>query len=300
MTLKPTRLRPGDPIAVIAPAGPVSAAELEPGLNLLKSRGFEILTGAHLHEKRGYLAGEDEARLEDLHRVFDDRRVKAVICARGGYGTLRLLPRLDFEMIRRNPKIFVGYSDITALLSALHEKTGLITFHGPMVREFSSNRGDNLGALLDLLSSERPPDFDLPAGNVLRQGRGRGRLLGGNLSVLTHLVGTPFMPDLNGAVLFLEERGEALYRIDRMVTHLQVSGHMKGLSGLVLGYFVDCGDTAAICDLFLERLSGLAFPVVAAFPAGHGEVNRPLPIGLFSVLDTDRLSLTWEEAPVTA
>ncbi|MEJ2723434.1 MAG: LD-carboxypeptidase [Deltaproteobacteria bacterium] len=224
MSVKPSPLKPGERVGVIAPAGPVKESELQTGISVLESLGFEVKLSPHLYEEKDYLAGEDAARLCDLHMMFEDEGIRAVLCARGGYGTMRLLDRIDFGLIGANPKIFVGYSDITALLLALYEKTGLVTFHGPVLRDLSKNHPGNVESFLNLVTSGPVKPVDLGGGKVIRPGRGEGILLGGNLSLICHMVGTPFMPSCEGALLFIEEKGEPPYLLDRMITHLKLSG----------------------------------------------------------------------------
>lgn len=298
MILKPPRLKRGDTISVIAPAGPVDPSEILPGMDRLQAMGFKVLPASHLYERKEYLAGDDAARLQDFHSAFKNREVNAVFCARGGYGTLRLLPGIRFAAIRRNPKILVGYSDVTSLLLSVYKKTGLVTFHGPTVREYSRNQGNNLEALIRLLSSDQRCSFDLNGALVLRQGRAEGRLIGGNLSLICHLAGTRHMPDPRGAILFLEDRGEPPYRIDRMLTHLKLCGFLKNLSGIIAGQFEDCGENFRVDELLLDAVAGLDIPVVSGFPIGHGEQNLTLPMGLPAVLDTKHMTLALTESPV--
>jgi muramoyltetrapeptide carboxypeptidase len=297
--IKPPRLEPGDTVSVIAPAGPVDPAEVLPGIDRLQSLGFKVLTAKHLYERKEYLAGDDKARLEDLHSAFRNRDVKAIFCARGGYGAMRLLPKIRFQAIRANPKILVGYSDITSLLFSIYRKTGLVTFHGPTVREFSRNHGGNLEALVHLLSTDRPCSFSLEESAVLREGKAEGRLVGGNLTLMCHLVGTRHMPDLRGAILFLEDRGEPPYRIDRMLTHLRLCGFFKNVAAIIAGQFEDCGEKARIEELLLDSAAGLGIAVVNGFPIGHGDRNMTLPVGLPAVLDTASRTLRLTEAPVS-
>ncbi|MFH1122630.1 MAG: LD-carboxypeptidase [Pseudomonadota bacterium] len=298
MTISPPRLNRGDRIGVIAPAGPVNQPEILPGITLLESLGFEVHGSPHLYERQGYLAGDDPSRLNDLHAMVRDERVKAILCARGGFGTLRILDKINFDLIRENPKIIVGYSDITALLLAIHKETGLITFHGPVLRDLGKNENRNLEAFLRLVSSEAPTTLDLQGGRVIRGGEATGVLLGGNLSLICHLLGTRFMPSLEGALLFIEEKGEPLYRLDRMLTHLRLSGQLKGCAGLIAGSFEECGDLPSIDLLLKDSLSDLDIPMIAGLQAGHGEANFPLPIGVRATLDTERMTLTMMEACV--
>lgn len=298
MILKPASLKPGNTVAVIAPAGPVDPAEIRPGMDLLTAAGFEVITGDHLYDQKDYLAGYDEDRLKDLHAVLRNKRVKAIFCARGGYGIHRLLGRIDFSLFKKHPKILAGYSDITALHLAVHRKTGLVTFHGPMVKDLFKNGHRNLQLLLDIVSRGRVPSVGLHEAKVLKPGRAEGWLVGGNLTLMIHLLGTRFMPDLKGAILFLEDKGEALYRIDRMLTHLRLSGRLKNIAALVAGQFDECGESARIDELLLEAVSGIDIPVVSRLPFGHGEVNMTLPVGLPAVLDTGKLALTLTEPAV--
>lgn len=289
---KPDRLHRGDRIGIVAPGGPVTREELEPGIRLLESRGYRISSGPHLYAQTGYLAGDDDNRLQDLHMMFRDPEVKAILCARGGYGTLRLLDRLDYGMIGDNPKIIAGYSDITALLLALYQISGLVTFHGPLVKDLTKNENRNITALLELVSSGGIVEWDLRESTCLRPGRAVGPLLGGNLTLISHLVGTPYMPSLRGAILFIEDRGEPLYRIDRMLTHLHLGGILKGLAGLVAGRFEERGDTMDIGRLLTEMTADTGIPVVAGLPFGHGHHNLPLPVGLGGRIDTETMTLS--------
>ena len=295
--IKPARLKKGDQIGVIAPAGPVKPSELAPGIQLLQSMGFEVLLGRHLYEHMDYLAGTDESRLQDLHDMFGEPRVKAIICARGGYGTMRILDRLDYDLIRDQPKILVGYSDITALLLALYKKIGLLSFHGPMVKDLTKNKNRNLQSFLDLAASHEGMSLNFSEKQVIRHGQGTGILVGGNLSLIFHLAGTPFMPSLRGVILFLEDRGEASYRIDRMLTSLKLMGAFKELAGLVVGNFQGCGDPVTLNRLLIETIPESRVPIVFGFPVGHGKKNRCLPLGLPFTLDTNSRTLSTRSVP---
>jgi len=230
--------------------------------------------------------------------MFRDSDIKAVFCARGGYGTTRLLAKIEYDLIRQNPKIIVGYSDITALLMAIQKRTGLITFHGPVVRELASGHQGNYDNLLRLLSSDKPLKLSLAKGATLIPGRAKGPLIGGNLSLICHLIGTPFLPSFNGCILFVEERGEPSYRMDRMLTHLKLSGQLNGLSGLVAGKFEECGDPSTINRLLMDVLSSLDIPIATGLEVGHGHKNLALPLGLPAELDADRMTLSIMEVAV--
>jgi muramoyltetrapeptide carboxypeptidase len=298
LNVKPQRLRQGHEIGIIAPAGPVNQSEIQPAIDLLVSAGYRVVLASHLFHREGYTAGDDDTRLEDLHSMFHNEDIRAIFCARGGYGTLRLLDRINYDLIRSSPKIFVGYSDITALLLAIFKKTGLTTFHGPVVKEFTKNSNRNLNLFFDLVSSKELLRLDLSGGTVLLPGKTRGNLLGGNLSLITRLIGTPFMPSMRGTLLFIEETGEPLYRIDRMLTHLKLSGLLNEVAGLIAGRFIDCGDISDINHLITDTVSNFSFPVISGLPVGHGTENVTLPLGIQADLDTDHMTLSFVESHV--
>lgn len=295
----PQRLSPGDLVGVISPSGPVDEPELQAGLDMIKSSGFEILKGTYLFCRKGYLAGDDEKRLKDLHAMFANRDIKAVFCTRGGYGTMRLLDRINYALIRENPKIIAGFSDITALLTAIHEKTGLITFHGPVLQGLTAGNRACFEGLIHTLTIGEPFNISLGDGYAIVPGAATGHLTGGNLSLICSLIGTPYFPALRGAILFIEEKGESLYRIDRMLTHLLLSGSLNGLAGVVAGEFTGCADMEDINGLLTDRISGLRIPVATGLSTGHGMENITLPIGLSAQLDSGSMTLSIKSACVT-
>ena len=286
-------LKQGDMIGIIAPASPVTAEEIQPAISIIKQQGYNVLEGDHLYDTQGYLAGADEDRLNDLHEMFRNQNIKAVLCARGGYGTPRLLDKIDYGLIKENPRLFIGYSDVTALLLAVLHKTGLAVLHGPMLRGVEGKES-NLKSLLNIISSGGSSSLELNGDNVLNRGKARGRLLGGNLSLICALLGTPFLPSFKDSILFLEDRGESLYRIDRMLTQLKLSGTLEGIRGLITGNFKDCGDKDEINNLIKGTLSR-DIPMYAGFPAGHGKENVPLPFGVEAELDTGSLVFSVDE-----
>lgn len=299
MIIKPPPLRPGDTIGVIAPAGPVDRDEIQPAIDLLKERGYHTLLSLNLFKKKGYLAGHDEARLEDFHAMFADSGIKAILCARGGFGTIRLLDRIDYDLVRSNPKVVAGYSDITALLFALFKETGLVTFHGPVLRNLARDPEDNLGSLLETTSSGEPGTVDLSGGTALKRGSAKGMVIGGNLSLICSLIGTPYMPDLKGAILFIEDTNEPMYRIDRMLTHLRLAGIIRNLSGLIAGDFTGCGEPEELNRLLKEITHGINIPVVDGLPVGHGTQNRTIPMGISAELNTKDMQLSFLESCVS-
>lgn len=291
---KPRRLKPGATIGIAAPASPYDRESFERGLQVLRGMGFEAVIPDGLSAVQGYLAGPDEHRAALLQRLFDDDRIDAIVCARGGYGSLRILPLLDFEKIAAHPKVFIGFSDATALLAAITGRCGFAAFHGPVVTTLADASESTLTALLSAAASAAPLLFRPPAAVTVRAGAAAGVICGGNLTTLCHLLSTPFRPSFRNRILFLEDRGEAVYRIDRMLTQLKLSGCLNGIRGLVLGAFTDCGSPQEIIEVVSERLADAAFPILAGLEAGHTEPNLTLPLGVKAVLDADRRFLRCE------
>jgi muramoyltetrapeptide carboxypeptidase len=296
--LIPPRLAPGDRIGVCAPGGPVREEALDRGLAYLKSRGYVPVPGRHLRERRGYLAGSDRHRREDLQRCLSDPTLRAVWFARGGYGTGRILADLDLAPLRRRPKALIGYSDLTVLLAAVDRVLGLCTFHGPLVAELGDPDAFDAGSLWEALEGgDRRAGRAIPGGRALRRGRGEGRLVGGCLSLLVGLLGTPYAPRTDGAILFWEDVNEEPFRIDRMLGHLRLAGVLAGLRGMVVGRLPGCEpkDPAAalpLAEILATHLRGTTYPVVIDYPAGHGPGKRTLPLGRRVRLTTDPPGLT--------
>lgn len=297
--LKPPRLRPGDLIGVVAPASPMKHDRLENGIRYLEQLGYKVKLGKFVYEEHGYLAGRDQERAADLNRMFRDRRVKAIFCIRGGYGTPRLLSQLDYDAIRAHPKIFVGYSDITALQFAMLRHAGLVTFSGPMV---ASEMGKGIDPFTEenfwrLLTRPEPlGDLVRPANGqyqVITPGKISGPLFGGCLSLVTCLIGTPHFPRHQASVFFMEEIGEAPYRIDRMLTQLREAGILQRLGGFVLGQMTDCVPTdnepsQTLDDLMNDFIKPLKIPALAGLDYGHVDVKYTLPFGVRVELNVRR------------
>ncbi|MCS7090245.1 MAG: LD-carboxypeptidase [Verrucomicrobiota bacterium] len=309
MPLRPPRLEPGDTIALAAPAGPIlDPVCLDRAVARLEQLGYRVLVPARIHRRRGYLAGSDRERLSELHRLFRQRRIKAILCVRGGYGSARLLPQLDYQLVRAHPKIFVGYSDITALHCALQSQADLVTFHGPMagpdlghseLPEFTLQNFLRAVTWVEPIGVIRSPEGSCQI-RTLYKGRAIGRLVGGNLSVLVSLLGTPFLPDFRGRILCLEEVGEPLYRVDRMLTQLDQTGLIHQVAGIAIGTCERCEDTpsvhpgstkATLEQVCRERLKSLRKPVLFGLPFGHTAYNVTLPLHALAELDADQGSL---------
>jgi muramoyltetrapeptide carboxypeptidase len=292
MNRLPPRLCPGDAVGIAAPSSPFERDRFEAGVNILSDRGLVPVLSDGIWHKTGYLAGTDAQRAKGLNALFADGQIKAIFCARGGYGALRTLPLIDWESLSRHPKIVVGFSDITALLSGLLARAGQVTFHGPMVTTLADSVPEDLDTLFQALGSDKPIELALD-GPVLSPGKCSGPVMGGNLTTLSHLVQTPYFPCLEKAILFLEDRAEAPYRIDRMLTHMKMAGCFQSLSGVVLGSFQDCGSLQQIQEIAADIFGGLHIPVAAGLPAGHGARNQTLVLGLEATLDTTGKSLSY-------
>jgi len=281
-------LRPGDLVAVAAPGSAFDRAAFARGAEFIAEQGFRVTWRAGITARSGYFAGGDDRRAGELDSWLRDPDVKAILFARGGYGTSRIVERLDFDALRRHPKAIAGFSDLTVLLLAAMRRAGIAVFHGPMVAAAGTGvDGErDMARLLALLAGKPGPRAHRGL-RTLRPGRVRAPVAGGNLSLLAHSVGTPFQVAARGRILFVEETGEAPYRIDRMVRQLLLAGEFRGVAGLVLGRFsgIKPGDRRAVAGLFLEALGDRAVPVVAGFPAGHGSPNRAFPLGVPATLD---------------
>jgi muramoyltetrapeptide carboxypeptidase len=302
--IRPPRLRPGSVVRVVAPSGPVPRDAFAAGLAPLRARYDVRFDEAAIFARDGFLAGPDEQRLPALRSALEEPDVEAVIMARGGYGLLRLLPFLEPALFARRPRALVGFSDGTALLAAA-ARAGVASIHGPVVTQLGNLPEGDRAALFALL--ERPGLAPLVDGlEEVIPGRVQGPLLGGNLEVFTRLIGTPYLPDLSGAILFFEDLGERPYRVDRMITHLDLAGVFGAVSAVVLGDFSSCREPAATRDesptadeVLLERLGRLPIAVARAGAFGHGTRNVALPYGALCELDTPSGTLVTLEGAVS-
>lgn len=297
---KPRALVAGDVIVLVAPAGPFDASRFERGVARLREWGFSPTWRKDIFERDGYLAGGDNRRLAELQAALDGD-APCVWCARGGYGTIRLIDRLDLSGFIERPKILVGFSDITVLAWDLWRRTGIAGIHGPMVagEQFPYCEAVDDEWYLRLLRGPSPPGI-APLGDCgcVREGRAIGRLLPGNLTLIVHLVAAGRCPDLSGSILVIEDVGEAPYRVDRMLVTLRLSGVLDGVAGIVFGEFVgvDANTIARLAKETSMALGGVPCVVGARF--GHGERNTPLPIGTLATLDSARGTLELLESPV--
>lgn len=317
-TVRPKRLSPGDTIALVSPASATfNSVDFQIARESLEALGFKVRAGEHMMERFGYLAGADKARADDINTAFADRSVAAVHAIRGGWGSARLLPYLDFDAIRRNPKVLIGYSDITALLLSIQAKTGLITFHGPIglgrwdawsldyYRRVLMNGEAVTYSNKQGLSGDRNSLVQVEFRTLtVTPGKARGRLLGGNLTVLTAILGSPYLPDWDDAILFCEDVGEDLYRVDRMFTQLKLAGVLPKIKGFVFGSCSECGPGEGYASLTLEEIirdhiKPLNVPAWQGAMIGHAQPQWTLPVGAQVEIDASAATIKLLEPAVS-
>lgn len=310
--IKPNRLRPGAGVSLIAPASPPAEIKFQQAFINMESLGLTAKPGKNMRAQYGYLAGSDAERVADIHAAFTDPETEVVWCVRGGYGCTRLLPMLDFDLIRKHPKPLIGYSDITALHIALQQKAGLVSFHGQVggaeITPFTRRHLDEtmfLASEKHLIelhddSLRTGPEFE---SYTITGGRAIGKLTGGNIAVLSAMAGTDFSPVFKDKIVFLEEIGEAPYRVDRMLTQLLQATDLSKAAGIVLGIFNDCeqksdSPTLKLKETLKDRLSGLHIPVYYGAPFGHIADQCILPYGIKAAMDADKKMLILQEPAV--
>lgn len=313
--LRPEALRPGDRIGICAPASaPNDPTRLDVGFEAMKKLGFEPVLATNARKKLGFLGGTDQERADDLHELFADPSIKAIVCERGGYGTTRILRLLDRELIRANPKIFVGYSDTTALSAFFFDQCGLVSFYGPMVAvEFYKGASPFiLDSFLKMLTGSKPygplgaPE-GWPKSDTLVGGVAKGRLAGGCLTLFEATLGTPWQTSFRDSIFFWEEIDSEPYQLDRTLTHMLEAGVMDGVLGIAVGECVGCehevgrsgyDNCQSFRDVVLERFGGLGVPIVTGLPFGHGNEKATIPYGVEATLDGNTGELIITEAAV--
>ncbi len=309
--IKPKKLKNGDTIGLVSPAGFLKKSSLDEAIESMEKLGFKVKVGDHVLDRNGYLAGTDQQRADDINNMFKDNSVDGIFCTRGGYGVARMLNLLDYGTIKNNPKMLIGYSDITALLYGIFAQTGLVSFHGPVATstfdEFSTEYFRKV-----LMSNLSP--LELPLNEVhkedsyvIRSGKASGKLVGGNLSIVVSLIGTPYDVDFTDSILFLEEVREEPYRIDRFLTQLLSSGKLDKVNGIALGVFKNCEidpdkpsfeRSFTLKEVLFDRLYQLGVPVVYGLSFGHIANKYTLPFGIKAELNTINKSITLLENSV--
>ena len=290
--IKPKKLKRGDLIGLISPAStPEDLTLIEGGVNYIERLGYRVVLGKNVGKIRGYLAGTDEDRVADIHQMFEDKKVNAIFCLRGGYGAFRLLDKINYELIRKNPKIFVGFSEITALQMAFLRKANLITFAGPMVipnfsQVVSPYTEENFWRMI--FSNKKPGKLKLPEHknfSKINSGIVSGRIVGGNLAVFTSLIGTAYLPNLIDKILLLEDISEPPYKIDRMLNQLRLSRVFNKIKGIIIGNFIDCNEldkkkkSLTLEEVWNDYLTNIKIPILYSFPHGHTTDMYTAPIG---------------------
>ena len=308
---KPKILREGDTIGIISPSTRPDQNYLEKGVQWLEAKGFRVEMGNHVLDRRGYLAGYDQDRADDLMRMFERKDIDAIWCAQGGYGSMRVLKYLDFTVVKENPKIFIGYSDITSFHAAFYRYGNLVTFHGPLVahelgRDFTEYTKDSV--LRTIMSAEAPIEIKnpplWPKSLTLHPGKAEGPVVGGNLSLIASLMGTPFELDFDGCIVFLEDVSEAPYRIDRMLSQLLLAGKFDKAAGIIIGECTDCvpaesdQPTLSLEEVFTELLTPLQIPSFYGLTIGHGRHKAMIPFGVQGQMNADDTALTLLESGV--
>ena len=286
----------GAHVALVAPAGPLpKSEELPRAQENTRTFGWEPIVGAHAMERVGYLAGQDRDRLNDINLALRDPKIEAIWCLRGGYGVMRILSAIDYDALSRTPKAIIGYSDITALHAAVQRKCRLVTYHGPHAREALTDFSRD--SLRRAVVEQADSCGVAPNAREINAGVAEGRLVGGNLAVLSALCGTPFAPDLSDGILILEDINEPVYRIDRMLQQLKLSGALNGCRAIAFGACVKCADDAggggrAFDEVLGEIVHSLGVPCLAGIPVGHIDEQWTIPLGAMAKLDTSNRSLT--------
>lgn len=277
----------GARIGVIAPSSSCDPALIQQAIEELCTIGYEPVLGSAIYEQHGFLAGTDDERLADLHQMFADPSIEAILCVRGGYGLLRIVDRINYKLIASNPKWLIGYSDITTLLIAIYQQTKMLTMHGPLLAELPTSADSSWWSYLWTQLKKPTMSFSYPVSaeaECLFPGLAHGSLIGGNLSLLVATLGTPFEIETKDHLLFIEEVGENPYRVDRMLTQLRLAGKLQAANGIILGDFTDCNTPAdrpnvPIMDVIRGQICPLGIPAFSGFPAGHSLPNYAFPIG---------------------
>ncbi len=284
-------LRKGDTIGVAAPSARFDDKRLNQGIECLKNLGFQVHVPRAIFGEKRYLAGDDASRAAVVNELFADPGIKGIIAARGGFGAMRMLEFLDWELIQKNPKLFMGFSDATAFLMALIQHSQLAGIHGPNLVSLADAGPKTISSFYKAITG-LPGDIRMPKGLCLSPGQAMGKLMGGNMATLVHLIGTPFQPDFKESVLFLEDVGEPAYKIDRMLSQMKMAGLFLGVKGVVTGSFENCETPEYIPQILSEIFDGL--PLLMGLDAGHGDINLSLAMGLDVVLDTSSAQLKWK------
>ena len=307
--IKPPALKSNATIGILSPSSWMNESDLKLAITVFEEKGYHLVLGESVFLKDHTFAGTPEQRANDINSMFANPDIDAIICARGGYGANRVLPLLDYDLIKANPKIFMGYSDVTAFLTSITQKTGLVTFHGPMLSSYKKGLVDfNFDLMETILSGNEPVAIQSPSElttRILKSGKAEGPLWGGNMCLLINRLGTPDQLNTDGTILFIEDIGEYLYAIDRMMVHMKKAGMFDNIKGLIIGELVDMKDYdepfgKSTDEIVMDICGDLEVPIISNFPCGHGMYHATMPISIPVRLDSDSQSptLTILESPV--
>lgn len=316
MIIKPCKLNLGDRVAIIAPSSPTTEEAVEKGGKMIRAMGLEPVMYPTCYTKHGHFSAPDDIRAKDVNDAFADKSIKGIICLRGGYGTPRLLNLLDYEMIKANPKIFIGYSDITGLHIAFNKICRMVTYHGFMaVSNIYKKKGDRFkfnpytfnSIKKNLFTNETVGLVENPPNEIMGSlygGKAEGELIGGNLSLLVATLGSAYEIDTRGKILFMEDVGEAVYKVDRMLTSLALAGKFEDCSGIILGTWINCnpeekdygGTDLPLEEVFREILLTYKKPIITNFRAGHNNPQPVLAFGTKVIMDADKKEIVFTES----
>ena len=294
--IKPSALKPNATIGILSPSSWLNETDLKTAVSIFESKGYKLVLGESIFFKEFTYAGTPEERADDINNMFANPDIDAIICARGGYGANRVLPLLDYDLIQANPKIFMGFSDITAFLISITQKTGLVTFHGPMLTNFKKGMVNyNFDLMENILSGSESKAIQSPSElpiNILKSGKTIGPLWGGNMCLLINRLGTPDQLDTDGGILFIEDIDEYLYAFDRMLVHMKKAGMFENIKGLIIGELVDMKDYdnpfgKSTDEIVMNVCDDLDIPIISNFPCGHGIYQATLPISIPVQLDAE-------------
>jgi len=307
--IKPPALKSNATIGILSPSSWMNESDLKLAITVFEEKGYHLVLGKSVFLKNHTFAGTPEQRANDINNMFANPDIGAIICTRGGYGANRVLPLLNYDLIKANPKIFMGYSDVTAFLTSITQKTGLVTFHGPMLSSFKKGMVDYNFDLIEKtlfgyesITIQSPRELQC---RVLKSGKAEGPLWGGNMCLLINRLGTPDQLNTDGTILFIEDIGEYLYAIDRMMVHMKKAGMFDNIKGLIIGELVDMKDYdepfgKSTDEIVMDVCGDLEIPIISNFPCGHGMYHAIMPISIPVRLDSDSQSptLTILESPV--
>jgi muramoyltetrapeptide carboxypeptidase len=289
-------LKPGDTIGICAPSSRFDLQKFNDGIKILENLGYKIKIPKEIFEKKRYLAGDDILRANIINQLFSDSDIDGIMCARGGFGAMRLLEHLDWEMLKNNPKLFIGFSDISSLLLSILDKTGNIVMHGPTIVSLVNAQDKTIESFQHTIQG-KVDEIAVDNVKTLISGKCTGIFKGGNISTISHLVGTKFQPDFKNCILFLEDIGEPAYKIDRMLSQIKMAGMFQQLSGVVTGSFEKCDNGEYIHEILIEIFQEYNIPVITGMDAGHGKINLTLPMGrnadINIAMDTKILKINW-------